>query len=433
MAHLHPRPVQLALAVCLLAITTSWSAGANGAFPDEFSVFFPAAAPHRILVGANFGLVVSEDDGATWRYACEPWITQGSDVALSPYNVGFYQVTADAAVLAKSIHLTRSGDDACTWPQSGGSIDDHSVSDMFADPNDATFVVALTVDSSGNDSIVASHDGGKTFDSPAIYGPTSDVLTGVEIAKSNSSVLYSTSVASVGSNPLLHVSQDRGANWTATTIPEPAGTEPLIMAIDPQDPTVVYLRVVGAQTDSIVIARGSGASFETALGITGRFVAFVRGSDGTLYAATAAAELYVRAPTATAFKQLPGPHFRCLGQRPGSSRLYACGDFQIDGFSLGYSDDGGKTFTRMMNFSDILGPLTCPSVSTNCQAHWDRIQQVLGIGDRGPQPGGDSGTSPPPAKARSSCSTGGAGMAGLIWIACLLLAQRRTRWLRNRS
>ncbi len=68
---------------------------ANGAFPDEFSIHFPASAPHRIHVGANFGLLVTEDDGATWRYACEPWVSEGSSAALAQYNVDFYQLTAD--------------------------------------------------------------------------------------------------------------------------------------------------------------------------------------------------------------------------------------------------------------------------------------------------------------------------------------------------
>src|SRR6266851_5651042 len=47
-------------------------ARADGAFPDEMSIHFPASAPHRILL-TNFGLAVSEDDGATWRYSCEPY------------------------------------------------------------------------------------------------------------------------------------------------------------------------------------------------------------------------------------------------------------------------------------------------------------------------------------------------------------------------
>jgi photosystem II stability/assembly factor-like uncharacterized protein len=436
MAHIHPRPVHLALLVCLVSMTAS----ANGAFPDEFSVHFPATAPHRILVGANFGLVVSEDDGATWRYACEPWITQGSDVALSPYSVNYYQVTVDAAVLAQSLHLTRSADDACTWPQSSGSIDNGTVSDIFADPSDATFAVAIMLDSSGKSSIVASHDGGKTFDSTPIFAPTSDILIAIEIAKSNSQVIYATSISPNGSHgPLLWVSQDRGTTWTSKTITgEAAGTQPRIIAIDPEDASVVYLRETGAQTDSIVIASATGTQFNTALTITGQFAAFVRGSDKTLYAATAAIQLYVHAPAdpISQWTQLAGPqpHFRCLGQRPGTTRLYACGDFTIDGFSLGYSDDGGKTWIKMMNFTDILGPLTCAPVSTNCQAHWERIQQVLGIGDGGTNDAGSQsggGSTPPPAK-KSSCSSGAAGLGGLLSIAWLL-ARRRARWSRNRS
>ena len=66
---------RLRLALVLGAVLATAGARANGAFPDEFSIHFPANAPHRIYVGANFGLLVSEDDGATWRYSCEPWVT----------------------------------------------------------------------------------------------------------------------------------------------------------------------------------------------------------------------------------------------------------------------------------------------------------------------------------------------------------------------
>ena len=64
----------VALAIIAGVAAMAPAARANGAFPDEFSVHLPAGAPHRIFLGTNFGLVVSEDDGATWRYACEPYI-----------------------------------------------------------------------------------------------------------------------------------------------------------------------------------------------------------------------------------------------------------------------------------------------------------------------------------------------------------------------
>jgi hypothetical protein len=49
--------------LALAAVLATVAAHANGAFPDEFSIHFPANAPHRIYVGANFGLLVTEDDG----------------------------------------------------------------------------------------------------------------------------------------------------------------------------------------------------------------------------------------------------------------------------------------------------------------------------------------------------------------------------------
>ncbi len=97
------------------ALAVSAGARANGAFPDEFSVHFQPGAPSRILVAANFGLLVSEDEGATWRYSCEPWIVAGSDAAVNPESsVSFYNVTADGALLAQAVNVTRSTDGACS-------------------------------------------------------------------------------------------------------------------------------------------------------------------------------------------------------------------------------------------------------------------------------------------------------------------------------
>src|SRR5947208_5576393 len=141
-----PRPPSSrcrALAVAALVLAAAGAALANGAFPDEFSVHFPANAPDRILIGSNFGLLVSEDDGATWRYSCEPWVTVGSSDPLSPQLVMFYQVTADGAVLALSQNITRSSDVACTWPVSTGSVSSATIDDIFPDPTDPNLVLAM--------------------------------------------------------------------------------------------------------------------------------------------------------------------------------------------------------------------------------------------------------------------------------------------------
>lgn len=433
-----------AVLAALLSLALASTAHANGAFPDEFSVHFPAPYPHRMYIGANFGLIVSEDDGATWRYACEPWITAMSNAALSGTNVSFYQVTADGAITAQAQKVTRSGDDACTWPPSSGEIVGQVVTDLFPDPHDATFVVAIVAIATGS-FLVASHDGGETFVGPALY-QSNDLLTAVEISRSTPGVMYATTIALSGSGSTLLKSIDSGANWTSTVIPTDSATQPLILTIDPEDSNTVYLRIVGALTDSIVVTIDGGQTFQTLITINDQFSSFLRATDGTLYAGTLSGHLYVLPPGATVFTNHTAPHFRCLGQRPGTARIFACGDTGRDGFSLGYSDDDGGTFTRMMNFIDIQGPLTCSPVATNCVAHWARIQQVLGISDAGipVQPDGGTGAtdggSPDggPGGSDAGPSSGGKSsgcaavpaspgwMLGVLGVV-LLLALRRTR------
>jgi hypothetical protein len=401
----------------------SRGARANGAFPDEFSIHFPANAPHRILIGANFGLLVSEDDGATWRYTCEPYVTAGSDAALSAAYVNYYQVTLDGAVLADSVHVTRSADVGCTWPTSGGSVATASVADLFPDPNDAQFVLAIVANVDGT-TIVPSYDGGVTF-KPPIYS-TPDLLTGIELSRSSPSVAYATKLSLDARTATLLRSVDRGLNWTPSTIPAPAGTQPRILAIDPADSNTVYVRVLAAVTDSILITTDGGNTFRTSLTASGAFTSFLRATDGTLYAGTLDGRLYVRPKGQADFgPPRAGPHLRCLGQRPGTSRIYGCGDMLLDGFSLGYSDDGGQTFARVMKFTELLGPLACSTVKTACAAHWDRIQQVLSIGGAA-DAGAGSGSGQQPGVKRLGCSTGGASVLAMLAVVAFALHKMRT-------
>jgi len=407
------------VAFAAVAFATAKAARANNAFPDEFSIHFPANAPHRILLGANFGLLVSEDDGLTWRYSCEPWVVSGSNAALAFANVSYYEVTADGALLADAYdikNMTRSTDVACTWPSSGGSIVGQGVADFFADPNDATLVLANVVTTTGS-YIVASHDGGKTFDAPHLLD-TPDLLTGIEIARSKPGVAYATAFSSGSAK--FYASADSGATWgPPTTFAIPAATEPRILAVDPGDDQKVYLRVVGAISDEIRVTSDGGKTFLTVLTTDFPLSSFLRASDGAIYAGTKSGKLYVQPGGATTFDAPRASlHLRCLGQRRGTTRIYACADMVVDGYSLAASDDNGKTFQPVMSFKDLLGPLTCAPVQTNCQAHWQRIQGVLfGAPDAG---------QPAPTPGGSHCASVGAGPSALLLL--LAFSFRRARW-----
>jgi photosystem II stability/assembly factor-like uncharacterized protein len=412
------------IALAFIALAAAGAARADGAFPDEFSIHFPPDAPHRIYLGANFGMLVSEDDGSTWRYACEPWVVAGSNAALAFASVSLYQVAADGALLATSINVTRSTDVACTWPTSGGSIAGQTVADFFPDPSDASLVLAIVVVASPSGShIVASHDGGRTFDAPRLYD-TPDLLTGVEIAKSKRGVVYATSVSTTGGPAKFLASPDSGATWPlATPLAIAAATEPRILAVDPADEKKVYVRIVGATSDAIWMTADGGQTFDPVLPpINGQLSSFLRATDGALYAGTRAGKLYVKPSGAASFTVRDAPHLRCLGQRPGTTRIYACADMVLDGFSLATSDDNAVTFQPMMTFTQLLGPLTCAPVQTNCAAHWDRIQGVLGIRPDAGQP--DAGGAP--GGGGSHCAS--AGVDGWsIGLALGLLSRRRKR------
>jgi photosystem II stability/assembly factor-like uncharacterized protein len=424
------------LAFCGLLFAASSKVFANGAFPDEFSIHFPSQSPDTILLGANFGLLVSNDDGVTWRYSCEPYVTTGSSAALSSYNVGYYQVTVDGAVLADSVNLTRSADMGCTWPTVAvPNVPPNYLSDIFASQADAPLIFGIVTGLSSA-SIVLSLDGGETFGG-AVY-TTSSLLTGVEGALSQPSVAYATAISASGDVATLLRSDDSGQTWTPFDIAIAQYAQPSIVAIDPVDENTVYLRVTTGLTDSIVVTHDGGMTFQAILTIHDNFRAFLRADDGTLYAGTINGALYVLPPGAQQFEARTGPHFRCLGQRPGTSRIYACGNYLLDGFSIGSSDDGALTFQKVMSFPELLGPLTCPQVQQACAAHWARIQGVLGItdggADAGPTPDAGPSDAGPPSPdggaSHSGCSSGDgdhSAFLGLFFVLAVILLTRKRR------
>src|ERR1700687_2122722 len=402
---------RLLLALPMILVWSAHPAFADGAFPDELTVSLPVSAPNRIILGTHFGLVVSEAGGQAWRVVCELFIT-GSTAEL----VNFYKMASDGALLAvSSVHLWRSSDVGCSWTRAGGTVDSLNVSDAFVDPSDSTFVVALASSRSGNESgIYPSHDGGRTFEAPLYTTP--DVLTGVEIASSSGTTLYATQVQRAGTagNAYLVTSTNRGAHWTPQLLPVPPGTQPRIAAVDPVEPNKVYLRLLRAPNDAIAVTTDDGRTLSSLVTLssgTDYFSSFLRADNGTLYVGTIGGDLYAQAPGETLFTRRTGPKTRCLGQRAGSARIYACGDWLLDGYNLGYSDDGARTFQPMMNFTQIAGPLTCPAVNDFCYSQFILLQQTLGVGLDAGTPGGGRG----PTNSGSHCSSvGGGGVAALL-------------------
>ncbi|MFL5436054.1 MAG: WD40/YVTN/BNR-like repeat-containing protein [Myxococcales bacterium] len=418
------------LAIAAAALCPFARAIADGAFPDELSVMLPENVPNEILLGTNFGLVISQDQGKSWRYVCEPYITGSVND-----NVNFYQAAKNGTVIATSFNgFWRSEDGGCTWTRAGATAA-LVARDLFIDANDPLFVVAIAANLSAGraDEVRVSHDGGITFQGPVYSTPNR--LSGVEIARSDRNVVYVTEISDdprAAAEAFLLTSLDGGQTFDAVNrvqLPVPPGTEVTIAAVDPKLAGTVYLRLQNGlqRSDAVAVTADRGATLTNALTITGTTVlsTFLIAADGTLLAGTTSSDLYAAPAGTTAFQKRTGPRARCLGQRAGdpAAPIYACGDGFLDGYNLGISIDGAQTFTPVMKFTDIAGPLTCPAVTQACAAQFALLQQTLGIAPPPAPPPSSGGGGGSPAKPGCS-SAGGGTILGLV---ALALGRRRKR------
>ena len=396
-----------------LAVLVSTAARADGAFPSGMSVLLPAGAPQRIFLGTTFGLVVSDDAGSTWQYVCEPYLT-GSGA-----SVLIYQAASNGAVVAAHNDALSSSSDLCTWTRATGSISGLAVVDAFINPSNPSSVLALAWPPTAGASLLQSSDGGRSFGPALLQSGTPPVRAGerlvsVEIAASAPAVVYATTFAFAsatspnGSAALLR-SSDGGTTWARFELGLGPSVQAKIAQVDPADANTVYLLVSGT-SDEIRVTRDGGVTVQPLFSPGTIIGGFVRASDGTLCAGTVLGDFYVRAPGAAGFERLPGPHLRCLGERTG--RLYACGDPATDGYDLAKSDDRGRSFQKLLSFTQILGPGVCPAVQSACRADFEQLQRAL------------AGA---PGVGNCSCGHPSSGSAGPLLILLAAALRRRRR------
>src|SRR5262249_49071853 len=115
--------------------------------------------------------------------------------------------------------------------------------------------------------------------------PAGDILTGVEIARSNPQIVYATVAAGGGPyTPELLRSSDGGATWQTIDLAPSLGTRTIrLIAIDPQSPDKLVLRTSATAGDSLAVSTDGGAHFAMPLDVPGGILtSFVRMPSGTL-------------------------------------------------------------------------------------------------------------------------------------------------------
>ncbi|HXU05433.1 MAG TPA: sialidase family protein [Polyangia bacterium] len=422
------------VAVCA---ARSGPARANGAFPDSDAVLLPANRPQQIILSTNFGLIISDDDGATWQWTCERPETSMA----STYVLG---AAPAERIYARSpdVGLALSDDVACSWRRAGGALAGEIATDVFPDPSDAMHVLAIVGAAAdaglAGDAVYESFDGGATFAAAPLYvAAAGEQLVGVEIARSDARVIY-VAIVTPGPHATLARSDDGGANWMRYDLQPSIGARTArIVAVDPADANVIFLRAIGGGSELLAISRDGGLNIATPITFPGGTLsAFARLASGTvlvagLLPADAGATIGVAwrssdgGATFQDWTLAPMPRLRALAERDG--KLYLAASNYSDGWALAMSTDEGRTLQPIARYDQVSAVKTC--VAAACQDSCDEqagrkiwAPEVCNPSAR--DAAVDAG-SPPNPSSGCGCATGaprgGAGIAALIAFAMVLL------------
>jgi len=418
------RRALMLLVLCAGVFARARAAHANGAFPDSLQILLPADRPHQIVLSTNFGLIISDDDGATWTWTCE----QKEIISGGLYAVG--PSPADRFFGLSPSGLAFSDDDSCTWQVSGGALTTLLAKDFFPDPTDPSHVLAIAatpVATGASYSLVESRDRGATFGAALYTAPAGGFLIGVENARADPRTIYlalytTTTTAPNTPHPALVRSTDGGATWTTTDLEPALGPNKfLIIGVDPVDPATIYLRVQGQTSEAVVLSRDGGATFQTAASVdNGVISAFARLASGTvLVGAIAGADALGFRSTdggATFAPWAPVPHLRALAERGG--KLYAAAKNYTDLWAIGVSTDEGVTFTPLTSYARVQSVRAC--VKAACADSCD-FQAGSGIWPPAVCFGGnfDGGADAGASTRKAGC---GCAVAGGSWRAALAAA-----------
>jgi hypothetical protein len=403
-------------------------AAADGAFPDSMSLYLPADRPGSMVLGTNFGLVVSDDDGANWYFICEQAI--GSSVSM-------YQMSAppeDRIYAATPAGLRYSSDGGCSWSGAGGRLAGANVVDVFPDASDSASVfaiahVAADVDGGADiDGVYQSTDGGRSFGaSPLFTAAPMVALTGVEKARSSPQTLYLTMLSYPPSTPLVARST-AGAPFTVFDESAFSQSEPYLAAVDPSDASILYLRL-RAQSDALGISRDGGATVGTVVPLTGRMSALLRRANGTLLVGSSNGQSLRSVDGGQSFAPWnAAPHVRALAER--GDALYVVASDLRDDFVVARSGDEGAHWEPLLHFRDIRGPRPCGDLPAICAGPWAAVMGLFNAGDGGMP--ADAGLAPPVHRAGCGCTVGGvaqppAPIASVVFLLSLFMSLTYSR------
>lgn len=442
-----PRITAYVFAVALCTMTSN--ALGNGRPPQTVGVFVQSGDDQTVLVSSTFGLMISRDGGSSFQWVCEDAIGYGG--VFDPD----FAIASDGTIFAGTNRELRiSRDDGCTWEPATGELGDHWIDDIEIGP--AGEIWAITATTGKANDVYRSNDNGTSFIDRNMRNDTA-FWKSIRVAPSDGQRIYLTGYEVVEDStdggmtrpaPLLFRSPDGGDSWTPLDF---EGIElanlPLfkLLAVDPDDPTVVFGRSVnanGLQGDILYRSGDAGDSWNEVLRTETSIQAFVIRKNGQVIVGTTnngASDNRVfvssdgNAPFDKAASQL---QMACIAELSNGD-LLACGaNWEPDFLALGRSSDGNE-WTKLVRFSEIQSAYQCPAETVQakvCEAvQWPAL--CLQFGCERPMIQADAGPSPID-RDTGGCCDAGANPASTVLLALftglfLALLFRRRRATRH--
>lgn len=350
--------------------------------PETLSIDLRHGGDTEIAVGTSFGLLLSNDRGATWSWMCEAAIHyQGRYVPT-------YAYLPSGTLFATTHDGLSANRDGCTFATT--PLGARTVSTIASDPSGALYIAA----SDSNDvNLYVTRDDAMTFPVMATPAMRNDWWTTIQVAPSDPSIVY---LAGYRLTPptkqlLLFRSDDGGATFAplpTTAFPVMPGTELTLGGISHADPDLVFARLSRDDGDvehTVFRSSDGGMTWTQVLTNRGKLAFLVR-RNGDLVAGSRLTGAWISHDNGETWLDLPNaPHISCLTET-SLDEVWACTSnygwmgVPSDGAGVMRSKDL-DAWTPVLRFQDIAGPVDCAigSEAHACRAQWCDVKQQAGI------------------------------------------------------
>jgi hypothetical protein len=413
-------------------------AHAHYGIPHAFSVLFEPGTPtHMVLRSDIWGLMYSQDAGKSWQWTCAEAYGGSSSAAEHDPMVVTPGGRVVVALTYKGVILS---DDMCNW-RSGQGMDGQYVMDVALT---STSVLALTSTNAGDagfkGAVYSSSDNGEHWSTASAQLPNDFLGSSVAMAPSDSQRLY-VAGSKIEADKKFERSSDGGKTWVRSDLPVSADKNfatVRIPAVHPTRPDVVFVWVDQSEAlnadspDDILASADGGATWKNIYASTGDLPGFAISPDGKTIAIAGPNEGVQTADLddalargQAAFTQVFkdrvwGLHWTADGLYAGNNNFTArdpVTQITPPAYMLGVSNDGGHTFTQLMNMCQITyGSCAKGTMMDNaCNGLWDDKNLGLGFGydyvygERCVKPDGGTGTS----SHKDSVTSSGCSFSGL--------------------